>query len=560
MASTSQATGERPAVLTVINPSGQRSRVILSQSPFLIGRQSDNHLVLRDNRVSRIHARIVREQNDYFIEDLNSRHGMFINGNKAEGRTKLDHSDQINFGFPDSYQLIFMQEDSDISKLADQLATSSRLTTSAGTGGNMSKLRALVEVARALQGSLSINEVLESVVDAGLAVTSASRGFLLLRGDEDLEVRVARDKHGNALSKDELRVPTRLIHRALNQRRDPLFMHFDPNSEGGVAPDVSVANLELRSVVCVPLVRVKTEVSAATMHGGINETVGLLYMDSKEHVADMSGGNRELLQSLAIEASTVLENARLLEQERAKQRIEQELAIARDIQQNLLPRSLPTTGWFRAAGSSVPTHQVGGDYYDVIHLPGDCWCVVVADVSGKGVSSALLASLLQGSFLMASDDPNHIADMFRRLNRYLYERTQGEKYATLFYGVVNRFGVLHWINAGHCAPFVVKRDGRMESLRASGMPVGILDTAEFEVKTTQLEPYDKLVMFSDGLSEAENPAGQFFEVGRVQAVLHAGAAVDAAMLHAGMLRAIQSFVGAMPQRDDLTLLVAEYVP
>ena len=560
MASTSQATGERPAVLTVINPSGQRSRVILSQSPFLIGRQSDNHLVLRDNRVSRIHARIVREQNEYFIEDLNSRHGMFINGNKTDGRTKLGHSDQINFGFPDSYQLVFLQEDTDVSKLADQLSTSSRLTTSAGSGGNMSKLRALVEVARALQGSLSINEVLESVVDAGLAVTNATRGFLLLRTGEELEVRVARDNAGNALSKDELRVPTRLIHRALNQRRDPLFMHFDPNAEGGVTPDVSVANLELRSVVCVPLVRVKTEISSATMHGGINETVGLLYMDSKEQVADMSGGNRELLQSLAIEASTVLENARLLEQERAKQRLEQELAIARDIQQNLLPRSLPTTGWFRAAGSSVPTHQVGGDYFDVIHLPPDCWSVVVADVSGKGVSSGLLASLLQGAFLMASDDPNHIADIFQRLNRYLYERTQGEKYATLFYGVVNSSGLLRWINAGHCAPFVVKRDGRMESLRATGMPVGILDIAEFEVNTTQLEPFDKIVIFSDGLSEAENTAGQFFEVGRVQAVLQAGAAVDAAMLHAGMLRAIQSFVGNMPQRDDLTLLVAEYVP
>jgi serine phosphatase RsbU (regulator of sigma subunit) len=447
-----------------------------------------------------------------------------------------------------------------VNKLADQVATSSRIVTSTGTGGNLSKLRALVEVARALQGSLSINEVLESVVDAALAVTGTTRGFLLLRGAEDLEVRVARDNTGNSLAKSDLRVPTRLIHRALNQRRDPLFMHFDPNAEGGVSPDVSVANLELRSVVCVPLVRVKTEVSQDTMHGGLSETVGLLYMDSREQMADMSGGNRELLQSLAIEASTVLENARLLEQERAKQRLEQELAIARDIQQNLLPRTLPTAGWFRVAGASIPTHEVGGDYYDVIEVPPDCWSLVVADVSGKGVSSALLASLLQGAFLTGTEDPAAIATLFHRLNRYLYERTQGEKYATLFYGVVNIFGAMHWINAAHCAPIVLKRDGRMESLMATGMPVGMLDIAEYEVRTTQMEPGDRLVVYSDGLSEAQNTAGQFFDLQRIKAVLQAGAAVDAPTLHAGMLRAVQNFIGAMPQRDDMTLVVAEYNP
>jgi serine phosphatase RsbU (regulator of sigma subunit) len=559
MASTSPVTGERPAVLTVINPSGQRSRVILSQSPFLIGRQSDNHLVLRDNRVSRVHARILREQGDYFIEDLNSRHGLYVNGARAAGRHKLGHADTINFGFPDSYQLVFLQEEGDLSRLADQVATSSRVTTSPG-GGNLAKLRALVEVARALQGSLSIEEVLESVVDAALAVTGAQRGFLLLRQGDELTVSVARDSKGARLGSDELRVPTRLIHRALNSRREPLFMHFDPTAEGGVTPDVSVANLELRSVVCVPLIRVRTEISPDTMHAALNETVGLLYMDSRIGVADMAGGNRELLQSLAIEASTVLENARLLEQERAKQRLEQELAIARDIQRGLLPRELPSTGWFRVAASSVPSHQVGGDYYDVTRIPPDCWSLVVADVSGKGVSSGLLASLLQGAFQMASQEPDRIAEMFHRISRYLYERTQGEKYATLFYGAVDPAGCLRWANAAHCAPLLVRRDCRIESLNPTGMPVGILDIAEYEVVTTQLEPGDKLVIYSDGVSEAQNAGGQFFEIERIRGVLRATAASDAATVHRMLLNAVQSFIGATPQRDDMTLLVAEYVP
>ena len=120
-------------------------------------------------------------------------------------------------------------------------------------------------------------------------------------------------------------------------------------------------------------------------------------MDSRVAAADMAGGNRELLQTLAIEASTVLENARLLEEERAKQAMEEELQVARDIQQSLLPAHLPAEGWLRAAASSVASQQVGGDYYDLVEATPDCWSAVVADVSGKGVSSALLAGVLQGA-------------------------------------------------------------------------------------------------------------------------------------------------------------------
>jgi serine phosphatase RsbU (regulator of sigma subunit) len=150
--------------------------------------------------------------------------------------------------------------------------------------------------------------------------------------------------------------------------------------------------------------------------------------------------------------------------------------------------------------------------------------------------------------------------MMAQVNHFLNERTQGEKYATLFYGVVNSFGAMRWTNAAHCAPILAKRDGRMETLRATGMPVGILDSAEYEVRTTQLDPRDKLVVYSDGLSEAQNPSGQFFEFDRIKAVVQAGAAVDASTLHAALLRAVQNFIGAMPQRDDMTLVVAEYMP
>ena len=427
----------------------------------------------------------------------------------------------------------------------------------------MVKLRSLVEVARALQNSLSTKEVLTAVVDAALAVTSCERGFLLLRpeGDKnaDLDVTVARDNTGRELEAEELRVPRHLIRRALASRRDLLSMTFDPFEEQGVRPEMTVAQLELRSVVCLPLIRLRSGAPDDTRAvSAMEDTVGLIYMDSRVTPADLSSGNRELLQTLAIEASTILENARLIEEERGKLRMEDELRLAREIQQGLQPSSMPQTGWFRAAGSSTPSTQVGGDYFDVRQNSPTSWTAVVADVSGKGVGSALLASLLQGTFLMASGDPEHIAPRMARLNEFLLQRTRGEKYATVFYCILEASGLLSYSNAGHCAPFLVSPDGRLQTLNTTSMPVGMLEEAPFQMLQRQLASGDKLVIYSDGLTEAEGADGAFFDTERLRKCLRENAALDAAGLHAALLEAVNQFTEGGIVRDDITALVVEY--
>jgi sigma-B regulation protein RsbU (phosphoserine phosphatase) len=325
--------------------------------------------------------------------------------------------------------------------------------------------------------------------------------------------------------------------------------------------DMSVAALELRSVVCLPLVQVKSGSSEDTrMSTAAQNTVGLLYMDSRELPADLSAGNRELLQTLAIEASTILENARLIEDQRSKQRMEDELRIARDIQHGLSPTGLPDSGWFRASGSSWPSTEVGGDYFDVRNLSPDVWAAVVADVSGKGVSSALLASLLQGAFLMASGVAAEIEPMLLHINRFLLDRTGGEKYATVFFCTVDSTGLLSYSNAGHCAPYLVSPDGRLRKLHTSGMPVGMLEEAQFQTLQTQLHPGDKLVIYSDGLTEAENSDGQFFDTERLRVCLRDHSANGAAQLHRALLDAVDHFSEGGVIRDDITALVLEYAP
>ncbi len=425
--------------------------------------------------------------------------------------------------------------------------------------GNLAKLRAVLEVARALESSLSLDDVLGAVVDAALVVTGAERGFLLLCDSEPggpLEMRVARDKNGRPLDESDLRVPRGVIHRALNQRRDLLSMSFDPNQ---MDTEKSIVDLELRSVVCVPLVRIRIGHSHETSQLSTkNDTLGVLYMDSRLSSADLSAGNRELLQSLAIETSTVLENARLMSQEREKRRIEQQLEIAREMQRSMLPATLPTEGWFRAVGSSQACYQVGGDYYDVMELSESVWGAVVADVSGKGVSAALLTSLLQGAFFATSGDKSPLAEIMSRVNKYVCERSQLRNYATVFYCTVERSGLTRWINAGHCLPLVVRAAGGVEPLPASGCPVGLFPMSPFSEEQVQLHPGDKMVIYTDGVSEAENAASQQFSEERLIELVKDYGPAPAAELHKAIIDAVAQFTAGAPQNDDVTLVVLEF--
>ena len=536
-----------PAFLTVKSPSGAESQAPLDPLPFRMGRHTDNELVLRDSRASRHHAQILFEDGHYIVEDLKSSYGVFVNGHRA-ARKKLGNSDRIEFGFPDSYQAVFT--------LGQAAAAPSAAKPEVVAGAGLGKLRAMLEVARALQTSLSTDDILAAVVEAALAVTGCERGFLLLRKDDDLEIRLARSR-GGRLANTDLRVPTRLLMRALNQRKDFLSMNFDPLVEG---PERTVAALELRSVVCVPLVRVRSgsPQDTAGFHPQ-DDTAGLLYMDSRLRQADLSSSGRELLTTLALEASTVLENARLLEEQWARQRMDQELRIARQIQESLMPRALPATGWFRAAASSIPSQQVGGDYLDVREMHAFCWASIIVDVSGKGVGAALLASLLQGMFLAAPFTRLSMEEMMLRVNRFLNDRTGGEQYATIFYCTVEASGIMRWVNAGHPAPLLV-RAGNIKPLPANGVPVGMLEESVYPVEELRLQPADKIILYSDGLTESQNGSGEFFGLARLRRAVSAGERASCQELHAAILSALEQFTQGAPQNDDISLAVIEYHP
>ena len=544
-----------------MHPSGKRTRVAIDHFPFRLGRQSDNELQLRDSRISRNHAEIRLVNGQYVLQDLRSSHGSFVNGTRVE-RAVLQHGDSIDFGFDDSYRLQFQLEGREISRLLHQLEPGS------GEAGqetaNLNKLTVLLEVARTLQSSVGVEEVLTSVVDAALSVTGSERGFLLLITGDQLEVKVARTREGRHLDSDELRVPTALILKELKQRRELLTMSFDPGGEG-FDPQQTIAALELRTVICIPLIKMsaggapKDTLALPTQH----QTVGVLYLDSRELGIRLTVSDRELLQTLALEASNVIENARLLDDERHNRKIQEELEIARNIQQSLLPRALPEIGWFRAAGISIPSQNVGGDYFDVRKTEPGRFVNIIVDVSGKGVSSALLASLLQGIFIAASSDPIGLPALLSRTNEFLVDRTEGEKFATMFYCILDHDGLLHWTNCGHCAAILIRPGRQYDLLRPTSLPLGMMPDVVFEVNSLRMEPGDKIFLYSDGLSEAHLPpseSGKFHFYGeeRIIEIIRAHEREEPRAIKRALLQDVQDFLGGAEQTDDITMLVFEY--
>jgi phosphoserine phosphatase RsbU/P len=534
---------EGAAALDVIHPSGERTRIQIDPLPFRIGRGPDNHLILRDNRASRAHAKISREGAAFLIDDLGSLHGTWVNGKRIQLPTELRPGDSVHFGFEDSYRLVFSDAGARIHRMLDQISASSKTT---GAASSLGRLRALVELARSLQTTLARGEVLSAILDAALAVTNSTRGFLLLRSGAELEVKLGRDIHGSVLDDSDLGVPIALIERASRERRDLLSIDL-PGVTG-----------ESAKVLCVPLVQFPSvDAQETIMAPSHSSTIGLLYLESPSGHDGISELNRELVHTLALEASTVVENAKLLEEERQKRLLEQELALARQIQANLLPQRLPNSGWFSAAGSSVASAEIAGDYFDVQPIGDDAWAAVIADVSGKGIGSALLASLLQGAFLLGSELGVELDGLLSKVNAFLRDRAQGEKYATVFCATVNRSGALAWSNAGHVEPALVSARGGLTRLRSTSMPLGLRADAQFKVEKLQLAAGDKIIAFSDGLTEAENAAGESFE-SRMGPLLDASADLSAREIHDRLIEEVLRFRNHESLKDDVTVLVLEY--
>ena len=546
--------------LVVVEPNGIRRDVIIGTFPFRIGRQAGNELTLRDSRVSRHQAQILTDDGKLVLEDMGSSHGTFVNGEKIL-RHELKPSDKIDFGVPDSYQLMFVGEGATIEELVERIEAPA---PSAAGPRELHHLGVLLEVARTLGSGLSLEDVLTVVLDAAIAVTRTERGVLLLKNPQgELETIVARNAQRGTVRPEEVQVSQGIVKRVATSRRE-LIVSDEGASVGAsptrtTPPDSSMMRLDLHTVVAIPIDKLPViEALDATIASRQTELLGVLYLDSHAPSSSFSALDREVLRTLAREAATVVENARLFSAARAKARLDHEIEIASQIQQRLLPKSMPDLPYLAVAGSTLACLSVGGDCFDVIELGGGRHGFFVGDVSGKGISAALLATLLQGIFFTTASMDIALPSVFSRVNQYLCERSGDDRYATVFYGVLDQSGHFEYVNAGHVPPLIRRCSGAVEGLVSANLPVGMFAEAEYASASAKLEEGDFLVIYSDGVSEAANAHSELFEEARLRLVLEEFKGGTVESLADAIRDGVKEFTAGAPQSDDITMVTIQY--
>jgi sigma-B regulation protein RsbU (phosphoserine phosphatase) len=547
------------AVLEVVSPDGARRYVRVTQTPFLIGRgaETGNHLQLSDRRISRNCAALVIEAGRLYIEDRGQRRGLFVNGEKVESRLLTD-GDSITFGLEDSYELLFRSgASSGEESLPNLLTRIEHITSSEPVGGGLRKLNLLLEATTLLHSQVPLDEALALMIDHAVSVTDADRGMLLEADPTGvLKVRLARRTGGLRLPPESLTPSHTAIQLALRQR-SPVVTEDIERADMDLQSAQSIIAQRLRAVVVIPLFAVhRSSTTDSSGTPAFAHSLGVLYLDSRRPAA-FSKLDRQILDALAADAASTLDNARLVIRERERQRMEQEIDIARGIQQALLPRDFRDYPHLAVAGCNFPCLSVGGDYFDVFPLDNKRTAFLIADVSGKGLGAALLTTMLQGALsgMTLGTDPSRVLN---HVNRFLCDHSEVGRYATMFFGVLDEEGNLDFINAGHPSPFLIRQGVAQEPFSEGSYPVGLVPEAEYTALKIKLEPGDTLVLFSDGVTEAMDPDEQMFGVPRLREVLTGRTECPLDELEKCILEAVENFARGASQADDLTLLIVRY--
>ena len=541
----------------VIGPGGSRKFVRIEETPFLIGRSGETakHLQLKDPRISRQCAAIVSEAGTYYVEDRGQRHGLFVNGEKIT-RRRLDDGDVISFGADNFYELIFQSSLHDTA-IPELLSRIENITSTDAPQGGLHKLNLLLEATNLLHSRLPLEAVLGTMLDHAIAVTDADRGYLLEpEASGGLRVSLSRGRAGTRLPPGEAAPSQTALNQAL-EKQESIITEDLAQAGAALQAAESIIAQRLRAVVVIPLsatTRATTSDSAVQHKRG--EFLGVLYLDSRRPAA-FSKLDRRILDALGVEAASILDNARLVERERERERMEQQLAIARDIQQALLPRGFRDFPHAAINGVNLPCQTVGGDYFDIFHLSDGRTAFIIADVAGKGLGAALLTTMLQGALsgIRIGIEP---ARLFNHINQFLFEHAEVDRFATMFLGILDREGRFEFLNAGHPSPFLIRRGEVAEPFGEGSYPVGLMPDVEYSSNRAQLAPGDILVLFSDGVTEAMDPDDEMYGGRRLREVLTDLYDASLDHLQKTVLASIHDFTRGAAQADDITLLSVRY--
>jgi sigma-B regulation protein RsbU (phosphoserine phosphatase) len=412
------------------------------------------------------------------------------------------------------------------------------------------RLALLYRLSQTFNSTLDLDEVLNRVMDEVIAATRAERGFVMLRDEEgSLAFHVARGMDREVIDDPQFQISRGVVERVA-QEGTPMLTS-DAQTDDRLSMRLSVMNLGLRSILCVPLI-IKDQIS------------GVVYVDNRLQSGIFVKDDLELLTAIASSAAIAIENARLYQVAVEKGRMERELQMARDVQASLLPRETPQIPGWEFAARWQPARQVSGDYYDFVPGHAGQLGLVIADVSDKGMPAALFMALTRSVIRASLSHAESLADGIARANRLVCADSTGGMFVTLFCALLDpATGALTYVNAGHNPPFLC-RSGETgaepsQELMPTGMALGILADFPFEQRVVRLDPGDFLFLYTDGVPDAANTNSQQFGMERLRRVILEQREATAANLVAALERAIGKFIGAATQFDDIAMMVAKRV-
>lgn len=547
----------------VIRNSGDGSeRFPLNRLRTTIGRSARSDLCIPDAFASRLHAEVRHEGDGYWLQDLGSANGTRYNGNLVTIPLPLSNGGEIQIG---ETTIVFQEDRLDDSRGMTLIADSTSALDPSQTISFMGRRNPTAEILETglssrtellgliskvgvtLLSSSGLDDTLNQVATLVFEAVPAERCVIMLRdemAEGGMKILVARIR-GNDEPLVEVRISRTVMDEVLKNGKSVLTS--DAQHDPRFASQTMILQ-GIRSVLAVPL--------------SVDERniFGIIYADSPTHEATFTEEHLDILTTLASVASIRVENATLLDERIQRERMERELELATEIQQRFQPSAPPKLEGYEFQGISFSCYEIGGDYYDFIPLSENKMLIALGDVSGKGTAAALLMSSLHAAIHGQVSAQRSLAETVSSVNRYLADNTPANRFVTLFITELDpRSGTLRYINAGHNPPLIGRADGTIEQLSSGGFPLGILPAAEFEVGETQLHPGESLIVYSDGVSEANNSQEEEFGMERLTDVIRRNLSASAAGMRDKVESALSAFTQTAPANDDITLVIVKRV-
>jgi sigma-B regulation protein RsbU (phosphoserine phosphatase) len=545
--------------LHVIPAHGDPFDQVLEGDSLIIGRSSAAELVLADRFLSRQHARLHREGEAWLIEDLGSRNGTLLNGTKVESPTKISAGDELRL----SGSVIMVRSGSEpmrevptttsqesaqhtVFRRASDLISRQSSSDTAGLEApdavrrQADRLRLLNDVHRALNQSIELDDLLEMILARAFDELSPEEGIILMKNKEGEYFRAARKTIPGVSGKYAF--SETLIHEVAEKGMAALVL--DVETDERFAHAQSILSSGIRSLVAAPLLDAEG-------------SLGMVALNSRVHKRQFDEEDMELLVSLASVAALRIRNVALAEEAAERRRLEEELKLARQIQVGLLPSQLPEVPGYEFHGGNVPSRGVSGDYFKVEPRKKNSeFVAVIADVSGKGMAASLLTASLEALSAGPIEVGQEAQEICTKVCRRLFHRTPPAKYATMFLGILEpATHKFTYTNAGHNPALVVRADGEVRELGTTGLPVGLMEVGNYTQIEIEFQPGDTLILYTDGITEAENPEEEEYGLERLIEACKKNRDKGLVEMSEAIYHDLDEFADGVPYADDRTLVL-----